>query len=199
MTNQPRQATSPRVGGAERDLSSIRERFGKADLLASILGTFTALGVFVFLGALFAAGAANIELQTNLLNPEGGLDEVEIVGAVTAVAVVFVSFLVGGIAAGRMARYDGGLNGIGTALWMLFLVALFAALGAFVGAEYNAFASADLPNWIAQIDAEEVTAAAIGTTVVAVVAMFGGGYLGGRIGETYHRKVDAAIVDEALR
>jgi hypothetical protein len=177
----------------------VRDRFGKGDLVASILGMLTALGAFVFLGALFAAGAANVELQTSLLNAEGTLDEVDMVAAVAAIAVVFVSFLVGGIAAGRIARYDGGLNGVGAALWMLLLVTIFAALGAFVGAEYNAFANGDLPNWIAQIDAEDVTVEAIVLAIVAVAAMFAGGYLGGRIGESYHRKVDAAIVNERDR
>jgi uncharacterized membrane protein len=159
----------------------------------------TALGTLVLLGALFAAGAANVDLQLNLLNQEGALDEVEIVGAIAAAAVIFVSFLLGGIAAGRIARYDGGLNGMGAALWFLLLLAVFAALGAWVGEEYNAFAAADLPNWVAQIDVEDVTAAAIVMSIVSVVLMFAGGYLGGRIGESYHRRVDAAIVDETVR
>jgi hypothetical protein len=199
MTDQISHTSRQRVGDAERDLSSVRERFGKADLVASILGMLTALGAFVLLGALFAAGAANVELQTNLLNAEGTLDEVDMVAAAAAIAVLFVSFLVGGIAAGRIARYDGGLNGVGAALWMLLLVTIFAALGAFIGAEYNAFANGELPNWVSQIDAEDVTAEAIVLATVAVAAMFAGGYLGGRIGETYHRKVDAAIVNERDR
>jgi uncharacterized membrane protein len=157
-----------------------------------------ALGSMVLLGALFAAGAANVELQLNLLT-DGNLNEVEIVGAIAAAAVIFVSFLLGGIAAGRISRYDGGLNGMGAALWFLFLLAVFAALGAWVGEEYNAFAAADLPNWVAQIDVEDVTGVAIVMSIVSVVLMFLGGYLGGRIGESYHRRVDAAIVEETTR
>jgi len=88
---------------------------------------------------------------------------------------------------------------MGTALWFLLLVTVFAALGAWVGEEYNAFALADLPNWVAQIDVEEVTTAAIIMSVVAVVVTLLGGYLGGRIGDSYNRKVDAALVDEVRR
>lgn len=183
----------------EPEDSAVRERYGKADLVASLLGMFAALGTLVFLGALFAAGAANIELQTNLLNEQGTLDEIETVGAIAAVAVLFVSFLVGGIAAGRMSRYDGGMNGIGTALWFLLLVTVSAALGAWVGEEYNAFANADLPNWVSQIDVEGVTTAAIVMSMVSVIVIFLGGYLGGRIGDSYNRKVDAALIDEARR
>ena len=183
----------------EAEVSTVRERYGKADLVASILGMFAALGTLVFLTALFAAGAANVELQTNLLNQDGTLDEVEIVGAIAAIVVLFVSFLLGGIAAGRMSRYDGGMNGLGTALWFLLLLTVFAALGAWVGEEYNAFALADLPNWVAQVDVEEVTTAAIVMSAVAVVVILLGGYLGGRIGDSYNRKVDAALVEEVRR
>ncbi len=180
----------------EPEVSTVRERHGKADLIASLLGMLAALGALVFLGSLFAAGSATVELQTNLLNQDGTLDEVEMVGAIAAVVVLFVSFLLGGIAAGRMSRFNGGMNGMGTALWFLLLVTVFAALGAWVGEEYNAFALADLPNWVSQIDVADVTAAAIVMSIVSVVTIFLGGYLGGRIGDSYNRKVDAALVDE---
>jgi uncharacterized membrane protein len=183
----------------EPEAAIVRERYGKADLVASVLGMFAAIGTLVFLTALFAAGAANVEPQMNLLNQDGTLSEVETVGAIAAGVVLFVSFLVGGIAAGRMSRYDGGMNGMGTALWFLLLVTVFAALGAWVGEEYNAFALADLPNWVAQVDVEEITTAAIVASAVAVVVTLLGGYLGGRIGDSYNRKVDAALVDEARR
>jgi len=183
----------------EPEASIVRERYGKADLVASILGMFAAVGTLVFLGALFAAGTATIELQTNLLNQDGTLDEVETVGAIAAMVVLFVSFLVGGIAAGRMSRYDGGMNGMGTALWFLLLVTIFAALGAWVGEEYNAFALADLPNWVSQVDVENVTTAAIVMSIVSVAVILLGGYLGGRIGDSYNRKVDEALLVEARR
>jgi hypothetical protein len=183
----------------EPEAAIVRERYGKADLVASVLGMLAALGTLVFLTALFAAGAANVEPQINLLNQDGTLSEFETVGAIAAGVVLFVSFLVGGIAAGRMSRYDGGMNGLGTALWFLLLVTVFAALGAWVGEEYNAFALANLPNWAAQVDVEEITTAAIIASSVAVVVTLLGGYLGGRIGDSYNRKVDAALVDEARR
>jgi uncharacterized membrane protein len=182
----------------QTDTVTARERFGGADLVASLLGMLAGLGTLVFLAALFAAGAANVELQTNLLNQEGTLDEVEIVGAIAAVAVAFVSFLVGGIAAGRIARFDGGMNGLGAGLWFLLLVAVFGALGAWVGEEYNAFAVADLPNWVSQIDVDDVTTAAFIMSAVFAAAILLGGWLGGRIGDSHNRKVDAAILEDAV-
>jgi hypothetical protein len=187
-----------RIGGSE-DVSEVYERFGKADLLASLVGMFAGLGVLVFLGALMAAGANSIDFQLNMINAEGALDEASVLGLVVAAVVVFVSFLVGGFAAGRMARYSGGLNGLGAGLWLILLVAVFAALGAWVGTEYNAFNQLELPNWFSQIDVDELTAMAVVAAAVMVAATLAGGYLGGRIGETYHTRVDAALIDAARK
>ena len=187
-----------RIAGSE-DISSVYERYGKPDLLASLMGMFAGLGVLVFLGALIAAGAGGIDYQLNIINEEGTLDEASIVGLIVAALIVFASFLVGGFAAGRMARYKGGLNGLGAGLWMILLVAVFAALGAWVGTEYNAFNRLDLPNWFAQVDVDEMTAMAITASAVLVVATLLGSYIGGRLGETYHTRVDAALIDAARK
>jgi hypothetical protein len=187
---QPR---ARRIRGAE-DLSSVRERFGGGDLVASLVGMLTGLGTLVFLSALIAAGANTIDYQLNVISLEGQLDESSIVGLIVAAIVVFVSFIVGGFAAGRIARYDGGMNGLGAGLWLILLVAVFGALGAWVGAEYNAFNREDLPNWVAQLDVDELTTDVIIASIVLIVATLLGGYLGGRMGALYHEKVDAAVV-----
>jgi uncharacterized membrane protein len=195
MTTHPQER---RMEGTQ-DLSRVYERFGNADLLASIVGMFAALGTLVFLGALFGAGAASIDFQLNMLNDEGALDEASTVGLIVAVVAVFAAFIVGGFAAGRMSRYNGGMNGLGAGLWALLLVTVFAALGAWVGAEYNAFNTADLPNWVAQIDVDDLTTAAVISSVVLIASMLIGGYVGGRLGELYHHRVDAAIVEETRK
>jgi len=187
-----------RIGGSE-DISEVYERYGKPDFLASVVGMFAGFGTLVFLGALIAAGAGGIDYQLNLINDQGSLDEGSAVGLVVAALVVFASFVVGGFAAGRMARYGGGMNGLGAGLWMILLVAIFAALGAWVGTEYNAFNQVDLPNWFAQMDVDDLTTMAIVASAVLVVATLAGGYVGGRLGETYHTKVDAALIEAARK
>lgn len=189
-------STSPsrRIGGSE-NVSDVYERYGKPDLVASVVGMFAGLGMLIFLGALIAAGAAGIDFQLNMLNEQGALDEASVIGLVVAALIVFASFVVGGFAAGRMSRYNGGLNGMGAGLWLILLVAIFAALGAWAGPEYNAFNRVDLPNWFAQIDVDDLTAAAAIASAVLVIATLAGGYVGGRLGETYHTRVDAALID----
>jgi hypothetical protein len=191
-----RQEADSRILGTEANLGSIRERFGGADLLAGILGMFAALGVLVLLGSLLAAGAAGIPFQLNAIDIDGNLQEVEVVGSIVAILVILASFIVGGMAAGRIARYDGAINGVGAALWFILLVAVFAALGAWVGSEYNAFAAADLPNWFGQVGGDDVTLKAIAAGLAGAVAALLGGYIGGVLGEQYHKRVDAAVVSE---
>lgn len=190
--------TRTRIRGTEADMAGIRERFGGADVVAGILGMFAALGVLVFLSSLLAAGQASIGFQLNQIDLDGNLQEVEVVGAIVAIVVILAAFFVGGWAAGRMARYDGAVNGMGTALWFILLVAIFGALGIFVGSEYNAFAQAELPNWFAQIGAEEMTLKSIAAAAAGIVAALVGGYAGGMLGEQYHRNVDAALATEAV-
>lgn len=188
------------IRGAETGMGAIRDRFGGVDTAAALMGMFTALGVLVFLGALITAGGGALEYQLNVFDLEGNAQEITIVGMVVAALVVLAAFFVGGIAAGRIARYDGGKNGIASALWALLLIAVFAALGVFLGAEYNAFQRAGLPDWFSQIrrGSGEATTLGIIAAAISVALMFLGGYLGGRIGEAYHRRVDAALADRSV-
>ena len=174
------------TGGA-RNLGTIHERFGGVDTPSAIAGMFTALGVLVFLSSLLAAWVGNLTYQVNLLDPDGVLQEFEVVAFIVLVVVVFVAFFFGGWAAGRMARIDGGINGVAAAAWMLFLIVVFAAVGAFVGAEFNAFGQAGMPDWISQLDAEDIAVGAGVATIVLLLIMFFASWLGGRAGETYHR------------
>jgi hypothetical protein len=191
--------TSQQIRGAEVDMSPVVSRFGGADLVAAVLGMFAALGVLVFLGALIAAGSAGIDYQLNLIDLDGNLTEIEVVGTIVAIAVVFVSFVAGGWATGRMARYDGAINGLGSGLIFVLLVAVFGALGVWAGTEYNAFANVDLPNWIAQFAADDITMEAIVAGAAAITACLFGGWLGGLIGGEYHKRADAALVQATVR
>lgn len=185
-----------RVRTREVEMESIRDRFGGADLVAGLLGMFTALGVLVFLGSLIMAGNAGLDYQLNQVDLDGNLQEVEVVGAIVGILVVLAAFFVGGWAAGRMARYDGAINGMGTALWFLLVVAVFGALGIWLGQEYNAFAALDLPNWFGQIGTDDVTLKAIAGALAGMVAALLGGYMGGMFGERFHQRADAALVAE---
>lgn len=190
--------TRSRIRGTETSMASVRERFGGVDTPSAVAGMFTAFGVLVFIGSLIAAGAGGLDFQLNAIDLEGNAVELVTSGIVLAVLAVLAAFFVGGWAAGRMARYDGGINGLASAMWALLLIAVFAALGAWVGAEYNAFQQAGLPDWFSQMRGDDVTTLGIVSAIVAIAAMFVGGYLGGKVGEMYHRKADAALADSQV-
>ncbi|REK40471.1 MAG: hypothetical protein DWQ20_01840 [Actinobacteria bacterium] len=191
-------ATRNQIRGTETDMSGIRARFGGADIVAGILGMFAALGTLVLLGALIAAGEGGIGYQLNQIDVDGNLQEVEVVGAIVAIVAVLAAFFVGGLASGRIARFDGGINGVGAALWFILLVAIFGALGVWVDQKYNAFATVDLlPDWFGQIGADDLTFKAVVGALAGIVAALLGGYMGGLVGESYNRDVDAALTTEA--
>ncbi len=190
------------IRGAEVDVRKVTDRFGGTDLTAAVLGMFTALGVLVFLGALIAAGNASIPYQLSAIDLDGNLQPVEVVASLVAIAVLFFSFLAGGFVAGRVARYNGGLNGFGAALIFVAVVAMFGALGAWFGSEYNAFAGVDLPNWFGQFDAffaaEEKSLKVVAAAAAGIVAALLGGHVGGLWGEEFHRRADAAVIQETI-
>lgn len=185
--------TQRRIGDSEELIVSY-ERFERSGLLASLMGMFAGLGTIVFLSALLAAGAAILDFRLEIINDVSGFDEASALSLVAAAVIVFASLVVGGYAAARIARYNGGISGMGAGLWLVFLGAILAVLGAWVGASTDAFDRFDLPDRLAQVDATNLTAAAVIASAVLVVAALLGGYMGGRIGETYHATAEESMV-----
>lgn len=189
--------TAPRSGSV-LERGTMHERFGGVDTPSAIAGMFTSLGVLLFLSSLVGAWAADLGYRLNMMEPDGVLQEFEVVAFLVMAAVVFVSFFVGGWAAGRMARVDGGITAIASAMWMLLVIVAFAAVGAFIGQEFNAFAQAGLPDWISQLDSDDITVGAGVATIATILIVFLASWIGGRAGETY-RRTDARFTTTVPR
>lgn len=140
-------------------VAEAKHRFGGVDLPATLAGTLAALGVAAVVAAV--ARAAGVEL-----------DELSTGELVTGVATVALALLVGGWVAGRMARYDGGRNGLVTAIWFLVLAGVGAAAA-----------------WPDDAGTDEVFAVAAAVVVALLFAWWGG-----KLGERYHRRADDLIV-----
>ena len=181
--------TDVTVRDAARDVGvrEARARFGGIDLAATLVGMLAALAALLLLGGLVSAAVGAIGYQVGLKGTE---EELSLGGLLAGLLVLFLSFLLGGWAAGRMARYDGAKNGLMTGVWALVLAAILAALGAWLGAKYNVLAQVELPNWFSR---DALTTAGIVSGLVAIAAMLAGGLLGGLWGERYHRRADAVI------
>jgi hypothetical protein len=170
-------------------IHAARERFGGVDIPASLVGMLTALSTVLILAGLVGAAFGVVGYQTGL---EEDAQDLSIGSLIGGVAVLFVAYLIGGWAAGRMARYDGAKNGFTTGIWTLVFGAILAALGAWAGAEYDVFQNVELPQWF---DSDAFTTAAIVSGIGAILAMFVGGIIGGTWGARYHRRADTTIVD----
>jgi hypothetical protein len=168
-------------------IAAAQERFGGIDIPASLVGMLTALSTTLILAGLVGAAIGAVGYQTGL---ESNAEDLSIWSMVGGIAVLFVAYLIGGWAAGRIARYDGARNGFAAGIWTLVLGAILAGLGAWIGSEYDVFQNVDLPQWF---DSDALTTAAIISGVAAIAAMFAGGILGGLWGEHYHRRADRTI------
>ncbi|HET6713407.1 MAG TPA: hypothetical protein VFI59_06840 [Actinomycetota bacterium] len=176
------------IGGVD----AARERFGGKDLPASLAGMLVALAALLLLAGLASAAIGAIAFQTGV---EGNEEELSLGALITAGVVIFLAFLLGGWAAGRMARYNGALNGFMVALWFIVLGVVLAAVGAIAGNTYNLFddlrvAKASLPNWFS---GEDVTIEAIISSVAFAVLMVLGAVLGGIWGTRMHTRADREI------
>jgi hypothetical protein len=169
-----------------------KERYGGLDLPAILSGMLVGVAMLLILAGLASAALGEIAFQTGV---EGNQTELSVGALITAGVVLFLSFLIGGWAAGRMARYSGAINGFMVALTFVIFLGVLAVLGAIAGDAYNLFddlqvAQARLPNWFS---AETVTTAAVVSSIAFAVVTFIGATLGGLWGGRFHRRVDEVI------
>jgi MFS family permease len=188
QTTETRTTTDPYAG-----IAAAHERFGGIDIPASLVGMLTALSTTLILAGLIGAAFGAVDYQSGL---EGDAEDIALWSMVGGIAVLFVAYLVGGWAAGRIARYDGARNGFAAGIWTLILGGILAGLGAWVGTEYDVFRDVNLPQWFST---DAFTTRAIITGVAAIAAMFVGGIIGGLWGEQYHRRADRTIVAPPTR
>jgi CBS domain containing-hemolysin-like protein len=183
------------VRDARRDpgVRAARQTFGGLDLPATLVGTLTALAVLILLGGLVGAAIGAVGYQTGV---KGAAEEISIASLIGGLIVLFIAFLVGGWAAGRMARYDGARNGLVTAVWAIVLAAVLSALAALFGAQYDVFRNVELPQFFTR---DALTLGGIVSALVAIAVMLVAGLLGGKWGERYHRRVDAAVLSVESR
>ena len=115
--------------------------------------------------------------------------------AVALSVLIFFAYLVGGYAAGRMARFAGAKQGIAVWLWQIMAL-IIGSLATFLAPQLfqNGVASLSLQKLIAGDFANGLLA------VLLVLALsFLGAILGGLLGRLYHRRVDKYPSDQVVR
>lgn len=176
-----------RVARLATDLpaAEARQRFGGLDLPACLGGVLAALGTLVLVSGLLAA-LGSVGYQQGLRNR----DTLSLAGLAAGLVTLLLAGLVGGWAAGRMSRYDGGRNGLTAALGLALLTLVLGALAGLAGDRFDLADRANLPTWVTG-GATDARAALTG--IVALAVLLAAGYLGGVRGARWHRQPDATL------
>ena len=168
-----------------------RQKFGGFNWGAAFFGWLVAVGIATLLTAgLSAAGAAIGLTQVSGDEATQNAETIGIVGGILLLAVLMIAYYAGGYVAGRMSRFDGGRQGVGTWLIGLLVTIALAVAGAVLGSEFNLLAQVNLPSL--PIGEGTLTTGGIVALVAIVLGTLVAAFLGGKAGTHYHRKVDAA-------
>lgn len=181
-------------------LSMQKSRYSRMHLLPGLLGWLITI-------SLMDGGLWAIKSWLTLTGQTESVEYASVVsrlfsGASNAVPVamalsvlIFFAYLVGGYAAGRMARFAGAKQGIAVWLWQIMALIL-GSLATFLTPQLfqNGVASLSLQKLIAGDFANGLLA------VLLVLALsFLGAILGGLCGRLYHRRVDKYPSDQVAR
>lgn len=193
-------AGSEPVLTAATALSMQKSRYSRMHLLPGLLGWLITI-------SLMDGGLWAIQSWLTLTGQSESVEYASVVsrlfsGASNAVPVavalsmlIFFAYLVGGYAAGRMARFAGAKQGIAVWLWQIMALIL-GSLATFLAPQLfqNGVASLSLQKLIAGDFANGLLA------VLLVLALsFLGAILGGLLGRLYHRRVDKYPSDQVAR
>jgi hypothetical protein len=167
-----------------------REEFGGVNWGAAFFGWLVAVGLGALLVGLLAAAGAAVGLTELSDEAAGNATEIGLGGAIALLAALAIAYFAGGYVAGRMSRFDGARQGLGTWLLGLVLTVVLAVVGAVLGSEYNVLEQLELPA-VPVGDSELATGGALALIIVAAGTLVAA-IAGGKAGERYHRKVDRA-------
>ncbi|WP_461164299.1 YrzE family protein [Arthrobacter sp. R4-81] len=189
-------ATDPGLATRETVVAREKEAFGGIKIGSAFFGWLTATGMAVLLTALVAAAGTAVGLATNTnvneaVNQAASDQTVGIVGIIVLLVVLFLSYYSGGYVAGRMARFNGGKQGLMVWFWAVIVAVLVALLGMIAGERFNILANLNSFPRIPVNEGQLSTTGIIAAIVVAAVALVGA-VLGGMAGMHFHRKVDKA-------
>lgn len=180
-----------RVEEAEHDTDVARhDQYGGFNLGAAFFGWLVAVAMAVLLASIVGAIAAAVgsSLNVDRSDAERQAGTFGIATAVALLVILMLAYYAGGYVAGRMSRYDGGRQGLGVWLIGLIVTALAVGLGAIFGQQYDVMNRVDLPT--IPIPTDVLTWGGIVALAAVLVGTFLTAFLGGKVGQRYHRKID---------
>ena len=117
-------------------------------------------------------------------------ETIGIAGGIALLVVLVISYFAGGYVAGRMSRFDGGRQGLGTWAIGLVVTILLAGAAVILGDQYNVLDQLNLPSL--PVGDETLATGAIIALAAIVLGSLLAAMTGGKVGERYHKRVDRA-------
>ena len=195
-TDDPRYADNGGTTGAVTTRETMREvrarqrvEYGGLNWGSAFFGFLVAVGIAtILLGILSAAGAAFGLTDLSQAEANANADTIGFVGGILLVAVIVIAYWFAGYVSGRMSRFDGARQGVGS--WAIGLVVTIALglAGWFFGPDWNVFDRLGLPN--VPIDNGTLTTGGAIALAAALILSLLAAMGGGKAGERYHRKID---------
>ena len=199
QSNQSGDRSTNDVGSyaAETNEQRRREEFGGFNVGADFFGWLVAVAMTVLLaGIVGAIGAAvGSTMDVNRSEAERQAGTFGLATAITLLVVLMLAYFAGGYVAGRMSRFDGGRQGVGVWLIGLLITLLVLGLGAVFGSQYNIFDRVNLPSM--PIPSDTATVGGLITLAAILIGTLVAAFLGGKIGQRYHSKVDQVTADNS--
>lgn len=158
------------------------------DVLATVAGALAALGTFLVLTSLLSALGGTIGFETGVDDSDLAIGS--IIGALVA---LFLSCLVGGWVAGRIARHHEAKHGLVSPLWLIVIAAALAGLAALFGDRLDVTEKLGLPDWFSR---DTWQTGAIIAGLLALALMLLGGWLGGKLAARHRDHTSVAVVEK---
>ena len=125
--DRPRESSSGYYEAAEERELRLQELYGGVDWLASFLGFIFAAVAGSVLSAIAVIVVGRLGLPLSFSG--GALGTSAVTALVVLGVLVFLTFFCGGYVAGRLARFDGGRNGVMVVVWAVVVAAISLSVG----------------------------------------------------------------------
>ena len=191
--DRPRESSSGYYEAAEERELRLQELYGGVDWLASFLGFIFAAVAGGVLSAIAVIVVGRLGLPLSFSG--GALGTSAVTALVVLGVLVFLTFFCGGYVAGRLARFDGGRNGVMVVVWAVVVAAISLSVGPLLPGQIFSYLQSFVQSTLlpALDTLTGMGALGIGILVGAVLLMLLGGFVGGRLGARYHSEIDRTI------
>ncbi|MGW6277145.1 hypothetical protein [Kribbella sp. NPDC055071] len=157
---------------------------------AAFFGWLVAIGLTALLTGIISAVAAGVDYATTIdwTAARSDAGTIGLVSGAVLVLVLAIAYYNGGYVAGRLARFDGGRQGLGVWLIGVVVTLVVAGIAGVAGSQYDVLDRVDLPSL--SIGQHTLTTGGLVVLGVAIVVTLLAALIGGLAGQRYHGRID---------